>query len=114
MSSAAAATTYVRRMIENEAKGWGDNDNALSRLSVRYGLPYWTLNNIRTGRAKTVEAGFFARIRSAYLDACERQITRLQQELAIEKAVGANDDLEDLVAEAEALAARIQAKRAAR
>jgi hypothetical protein len=114
MSSAQAATVYVRRMIEEEARGWGDNDNALSRLGARYGLPYWTLNNLRTGRAKTVEAGVFSRIRAAYLDVCERQVAKLQHQIAIEKATGSDDTFDDLAREAESLVARIKAKRAAR
>lgn len=114
MSSAEAATVYVRRMIESETRGWGDNDNAVSRLGARYGLPYWTLNNLRTGRAKTVEAGVFARIREAYIDLCERQVAKLQHEIAIEKALGNDEHLESLEVEASALAAKIKAKRAGR
>lgn len=114
MSSAEMAAGYVRRMVESETKGWGDQENALARLEARYGLPFWSLNHIRTGRAKTVEAGLFARIRGAYLDLCERQITKLQHEIAVEKALNQDDSLQDLEREAEALAARIAAKKAAR
>lgn len=114
MSSAQTATGYVRRMIEYETRGWGDMDNALSRLEVRYALPRWTLNNLRTGRAKSVEAGVFARIRAAYLDLCERQVEKLQHEIAIEKVLNEDDTFEDFEREAAALAARIAAKKAAR
>lgn len=112
MSSVDAATGYVRRMVEAEAKGWGDQDNALSRLEARYGLPFWTLNHIRTGRAKTVEAGLFARIRGAYLDLCERQVVKLQHEIAVEKALKDDVSIQDLEREAAALAARIAEKKA--
>lgn len=114
MSSAEMATGYVRRMVERETRGWGDQENALSRLEQRYGLPFWSLQNIRTGRAKTVEAGLFARIRAAYLDLCERQVAKLQHEIAIEKALNEDDTLEDLEREAAALAARVAAKKKAR
>lgn len=114
MSSAEVATGYVRRMIEYETRGWGDMDNALDRLEVRYALPRWTLNNLRTGRAKSVEAGLFARIRAAYLDLCERQIEKLQHEIAIEKVLNEDDTFEDFEREAASLAARIAAKKAAR
>ena len=57
MSSADVAAGYVRRMVEKETRGWGDQEGALGRLEARYGLPFWSLNHIRTGRAKTVEAG---------------------------------------------------------
>lgn len=113
MSSAAMASGYVRRMVEKETRGWGDQSNALSRLERRYGLPFWSLNNLRTGRAKTVEAGLFARIRAAYWDLCEREIAKLQHELSVEKALNPNDDFDDLELEAQALLARVAAKKEA-
>ena len=108
------AGTYVRRMVEREARGWGDQTSAQERLEARYGLPFWTLEHLRTGRAKTVEAGVFARIRGAYLDLCERQVAKLQHEIAIERTLIEDDTLEDLEREARSLAARIQAKKQAR
>lgn len=105
---------HVRRMVEKETRGWGDQDSALTRLEARYGIPFWSLNNIRTGRAKTVEAGLFDRIRGAYLDLCQKQVAKLQHEIAIEKALNEDDTLEDLEREAGRLAARIQAKKEAR
>lgn len=114
MSSSDVAGDYVRRMIEHETRGWGDQHNALSRLEARYGLPFWSLRNLKSGRAKTVEAGLFARIRAAYIDLCERQVTKLQHEISIEKAMNEDDTLQDLDREAAALAARIAAKKEAR
>lgn len=114
MSSVDVASGYVRRMVEHETKGWGDQDNALSRLEARYGLPFWSLNHIRTGRAKTVEAGLFARIRGAYLDLCERQVAKLQHEISVEKALSNDVSLAELEAEAAALAEKIAAKKAVR
>lgn len=114
MSSSDVAGSYVRRMIEHETRGWGDQHNALSRLEARYGLPFWSLRNLKSGRAKTVEAGLYARIRAAYIDLCERQVTKLQHEISIEKAMNEDDALEDLDREAAALAARIAAKKEAR
>jgi len=113
MSTVEQAGNLVRRMVETETRGWGDSENALSRLEARYGLPFWTLNRLRTGRAKTVEAGVFARIRAAYLDLCQSQVQRLQHEIAIEKALGEDDTIEDLEREARALAAKIAAKKQA-
>lgn len=111
MSSAEVATGYVRRMVAKECRGWGDQAQAQSRLEARYGLPFWSLENLRIGRAKTVEAGLFARIRAAYLDLCERQVLNLQHEIAIEKALNSDDDLAALEAEATALARKIAAKK---
>lgn len=106
------AATYVRRMVEREARGWGDQAQAQSRLEMRYGIPFWTLERLRTRRAKTIEAGLFARIRAAYIDLCERQVAKLQHEIAIEKALNSDDSLEDLEREAALLAEKIAEKKA--
>lgn len=110
MSSAQMATGYVRRMVENETRGWGDQDNALTRLEAKYGLPFWTLQNLRTGRAKTVESTLFNRIKAAFVDHCGRQAARLLHEADMAKEVTPEDD--DLAAiqdEIYALAARLAA-----
>jgi hypothetical protein len=114
MSTTDVAGNYVRRMVEYETRGWGDQSNALSRLEARYGLPFWSLTNLKSGRAKTVEAGLFARIRAAYLDLCSRQVAKLQHEISIEKALSEDDTLEDLEREARRLASQIAAKKAQR
>lgn len=114
VSTVEEAGQYVRRMVEREARGWGDQQNAQQRLEVRYGLPFWAMEHIRTGRAKTVEAGLFHRIRAAYLDLCERQVAKLQHEIAVEKALNEDDTLQDLEREAAKLAARIEAAKARR
>lgn len=99
-------------MVEREARGWGDQGPAQERLEVRYGLPFWSLERLRSGQAKTIDAGLFARIRAAYLDVCERQVANLQHEIAVEKAMNEDDSLADLEREAAALAAKIKAKKA--
>jgi len=114
MSTTDVAGDYARRMIEHETRGWGDQNNAMSRLEARYGLPFWSLLNLKSGRAKTVEAGLFGRIRAAYLDVCEKQVSKLQHEITIEKALYEDDTLQDLEREAAALAARIATKKQAR
>lgn len=110
--SAATASTYVRQMIQTESQGPGDAENAMSRLEQRYGIGFWTLDRLRKNRAKTCDATIYQRIRYAYLDLCARQVSKLQHQIAVEKATD-DDTLEDLEAEASALAARIAAKKAA-
>lgn len=109
--SAAVASEYVRHMIHRESRGPGDCENAMARIEAKYGVGFWTLDHLRKNRAKTCDVSLFARIRAAYLDSCERQVAKLQQEISIEKATSGDDTLEDLEAEAAALAARIAAKR---
>ena len=114
MSSADMATGFVRRMVENETRGWGDTDNALSRLEAKYGLPFWTLQNLRTGRAKTVEATLFNRIKAAFVDQCGRHAARLLHEAEIAKAVNPDVDVADIEDQIRALARRLEAAKAER
>ena len=110
--SSVDATNYVRRMVQRESRGPGDIDSAMQRLEARYGIGFWQLSHIRSGKAKTVDVSLFARIRGAYLDYCQRLVSNLQHEIAVQEALCADDTLEDLEIEAKALAARIAAKKA--
>jgi hypothetical protein len=108
MSSAAIATGYVRRMVENETRGWGDQANALSRIEAKYGIPYWSLENLRTGRAKTVEATLFNRIKAAFVDQCGRHAARLLHEAELARAVNPDVDVADIEDQIRALVARLE------
>lgn len=110
MSSVEIAADYANRMIERETRGPGDTEEAMRRIEAKTGVGYWTLWGLRYRRRdlKTIAADQFARIRSAYLATCERQLTALQNELAAEQAKGSDDTLEDLVAQAQSLAAKIR------
>ncbi len=108
------ATDYAQRIVDLEARASGDVPGALARLERRYGFSRWTLDRLRRGRTKRVEVGLFAKLRCAYLAECERQILKLQQELAIERAMGGDlDDMADLDREAEELAAKVARAKAA-
>lgn len=108
--SAAVATDTVRKMVRLESRGPGDTENALRRLAMRFRLPFWTLWHLRKGRAKGVDSDILRNIRQAYLRQCQQQIDALRHEMEVEKAQGF-DDLEDLAAEAAALAAKVAARR---
>lgn len=110
--SATRATYYVRQMVKAERRTAGDTEGALTRISRGTGIGFWTLSHLRKGNAKTCDTRLFERLRSAYLDLCERQIAEIQLEIAVEKAVTSDDDLTNLEAEAAALAEKIAARRA--
>ncbi|HEU5019658.1 MAG TPA: hypothetical protein VFT69_16995 [Pseudolabrys sp.] len=110
--SAAAATELVRKMVFEEKRHTGDAELAMHSLARRYSVGFWTLDHLRKGRAKTCDSSLLARLRLAYLDICQRQLTHLQNEIATEKAAG-DDTLADLELEAAALAQKIQARKAA-
>ena len=107
-----AAHDYASRLVELEQRGSSDTEGALYRLEQRYGISPHQLLHLRSRRAKSCDVSLFARMRGAYLDLCQRQITKLQHELAVEKAT-TDANLEDLVAEADRLAAKIKARREA-
>lgn len=107
-----AASNYASRLLDMEQRGSSDTEGALYRLEQRYGLSPNQITHLRSRRAKSCDVSLFARLRAAYLDLCERQVSKLQHEIAIEKATG-DDTLEDLEGEARALASKIAAKKAA-
>lgn len=112
MSSAELASDYARRMIGMEARG-GAVEEAMSRLEAKTGIGFWTLRALWHRRPKTIDRDLFNSIRSAYLALCERQISTLKHDLAVEQAKGGEDDLGDLVREAETLAAKLRAAKEA-
>ena len=103
----------IDKMIERETRGYGDTANALERICEQYRLPFWTLNRIREGKAKTVNGGIIRRVRHAYVAYCERQIRLLQNEIETHKVVAPDDDVSDLDGEVSRLAAKVAAMREA-
>lgn len=112
--SSVDASQFVRRMVQRESRGPGDIEGAMQRLEARYGIGFWQLAHLRSGRAKTVDVSLYARIRGAYLDYCQRLVSNLQHEIEVQGALCTDDTLEDLEIEARALAEKIARAKAAR
>lgn len=112
MSSVDMASDYANRMVLREARGPGDTEEAMRRVEARTGIGFSTLWSLRYRKPKSIDHDLFQRIRSAYLTLCERQLASLKHELAVEAARGDADAYSDLVAEAEALVAKLKAARA--
>lgn len=106
-----AASNYASRLLEYEQRG-SDVESALFRIEQKYGLSPNQIMHLRSRRAKSCDVSLFARLRMAYLDLCERQVSKLQHEIAITKATS-DDTLEDLEAEAESLAQKIAERKEA-
>lgn len=103
---------YARKMVERESRGNGDQLNALDRVGRRCGMTARSLRRLINGETKDPGLSVFARVRSAYLDYCARQIAELQHEIEVEKArIGGDDTFADLAAEAELLAAKVERAR---
>ncbi|MCO6050872.1 hypothetical protein NGM99_13895 [Mesorhizobium sp. RP14(2022)] len=111
MSSAATESAdYVRRMVKAESGGWGDEAEALKRIATKIKLSFWTLNNLRTGRAKTVNGDVQDRIRSFFIEHCRSHAERLLHDADMAAKRGHdNDALRGIEDEIRALEARIKA-----
>lgn len=108
---AAQASSYVRDMIHHERRDGTSLERAMERIANHSRMTFWQVSHLRKGNAKTIEAGLFHRIRSAYLEHCERQINALRHELEMERASNPDADLEDLAAAARELASQVVAKK---
>ena len=108
----AALETY-NKMLAKEIRGSGDVENAMYRLQAQYGLDYWRQWQLKYRRQICSE--FAEQIRQAWLSVLERSVRRDIEALKIERAkdAGGNADNTDLIAEAEALLAKIEAKKVA-
>lgn len=103
---------YARKMVERESRGNGGQLNAMDRVGRRCGMTARSLRRLINGETKDPGVSVFARVRAAYLDYCARQIAELQHEIEVEKArIGGNETFEDLAAEAEVLAAKVERAR---
>lgn len=102
-----SATRRVRRMLEMETRGYGDDHNALRRLSEKIGLSFHTLHHLKLGYRKVISSELAGKIYVAYLNYVNLRIAefREQVEREIGEASETNDALAALASEAEALAA---------
>lgn len=102
------AVKYARKMVERESRGNGDQMNALERVGRRCGMTARSLRRLLNGETRDPGIAVFGRIRAAYLDLCQRQISELQHEIEIEKARFGDASFEDLDREVEALAEKLR------
>ena len=106
--AAVTARNYAERYVQND-KG-GNTRVSLERLAREARISFWTVNNLWIGRAKTVNADVMAGLRDAYLRLCERQLTALENELAVERAI-CGDALGDIEIEVARVSAMVRANR---
>lgn len=106
--SPSTAVKYAKRMVEIESRGNGDQINALERVGREVGLKARALRRIINGETVPTLT-IFARIREGYLNVCERQIQKLQHEIAVERARHEDDDFSDFDNKIAALGAELNA-----
>jgi len=111
MSNAVGETAgYIRRMVNIERQGWGDEAEALRSIARKCSLSFWTLNNIKIGRAKTVTADVRDRVRDIFIENLRQHAARLIHEADMAAQTGRdNDALRGIESEIRALAARLEA-----
>lgn len=112
-----AATDYAQRVHSKLMDGVSSDDEAdwaYAQFERQFGVGRRTIEHLRKKRAKGCDVSVFGKIKSAYLALCEAQLRKLQHEIAIEKATHDDDDLADLEVAAAAIAARLEARKAAR
>lgn len=81
------AASWAKSLLHKESRGPGDTDNAMRRLSQRYGIPYGSLWTLRYRKPKDVFASVYFALQNAYAAECERQLKRLQHDIEITKRI---------------------------
>lgn len=111
MSTASTETAgFIRQLVKTESAGWGDEAAALRRIARDCKASFWTLNNIRIGRAKTVNTDVRDRVRGYFIDQCRKQAARLLHEAeAAEQTGPGNDALAAVANQIRALAIELEA-----
>lgn len=96
MSDAAyldQAAVWSKDLTRMRARGPGDLENAMRAIERDYGLDYWFLYQLRykRDRLKFLSVSVYERLKAAYQAECERQVRKLQDEIATtEKIAGAD------------------------
>ena len=88
------AAEWSKSLTRMRARGPGDTENAMRSIEREYGVDYWLLWRLRYRRSVLKDIGIsnYMRLKAAYQAECERQLRKLQNEIArTEAIVGAAD-----------------------
>lgn len=111
--SGAIVTDRMQAIIDASRRSNEQDANTLRRVCEKYGLPYWTLENVRKGRARTIPLDLLDRLGHVWLSVREEQLRKWEMELATERAKGfVDDDLLDMERQAADFRSRLEARRA--
>jgi hypothetical protein len=80
------ARKWASQLVQRESRGSGDTENAMRRVSQRYGIDFGALWGLRYRPPRRIFADTYLRLRAAYEAECERQMRLLRHELEITKA----------------------------
>jgi len=92
MSDAAyldEAAEWSKRLTRMRARGPGDTENAMRAIERDYGVDYWLLWRLRYRRSVLKDIGISAymRLKAAHQAECERQMRKLQHDIARTEAI---------------------------
>ena len=78
------AAEWSRSLTRMRARGPGDTENAMRSIERDYGVDYWVLWRLRYRKSSLRDIGVSAYmlLRAAYQVECERQMRKLQNEIA--------------------------------
>lgn len=82
------AALMANEMVRRECRGPGDMDNAMRRLSRRYGIPHGTFWSLRYKKPRDMFVSAFAKLSEAYEAECQRQRKAIEHDIAVAKAKG--------------------------
>lgn len=80
------AAAWATKLTQAEARGPGDIENAWRRLESRYGVPWRVFWALRYRKPREIGISAYVRLQQAYRAERERQLRRLEHELAITTA----------------------------
>jgi len=87
------AANWSKDLTRMKARGPGDTENAMRQIEREYGIDYgflWSLR-YRRERLRIISVSVYETIRAAYRAECERQMRKLENEIArTEEIAGAN------------------------
>jgi len=105
----SVARSEHQLLISRLMNGPGDSAEAMYRAERLYGLPYWSQWNLRHKRRASLS--FMHRVREAYLATIEQSVRRDLERLKADATKDRGDvGIASLVAEGEALLAKIEAR----
>ena len=87
------AAEWSKSLTRMRARGPGDTENAMRSIERDYGVDYWTLWRLRYRKPvlKDIGVSVYMRLKAAHQAECERQVRKLQHEIARTEAIAGAD-----------------------
>ena len=88
------AAEWSKSLTRMRARGPGDTENAMRTIEREYGVDYWLQWRLRYRRSVLRDIGVSAymRLKAAYQAECERQLRKLQHDIAKTEAIAGPAD----------------------